>query len=345
MKRKKLILLLIIVISRMGAEQNALGSELPAASKIRIGIIDTGVLTEGNIFGEGQIEEGINLVFPGNTTEDKIGHGTRVASLIAGVRTEQESIDGTAPEAVIVPLVYQSQYPSGVIKNGGVELLAQAVITAIDAYHCRVLCISSGINTDEKVLRDAVEYAEKKGVIVVAAAGNDNETHPKKIYYPAAYETVISIGAMDENNKISGFSQRHGVFAAVQGENIKAMALDGTIKKFSGTSYANAIAAGIAASLLSEAPDSTPEDIRRCIASSAEDLGEAGYDADYGWGKINAVAALDLLKSNKHDQVEESDRQLNDAYYCDVFIQTQKLLYKAGSTCVFSLSVLHGLLV
>lgn len=343
MKIRKTAVLLIMVIWLLGMKRNAWGSTIMSGGRgIRIGIIDTGVTAKHDAFGEGQLAEGINLVFPEHGTEDKIGHGTRIASLIAGTETERGTIEGTAPEASVVPLVYQSLYPSGVTKNGGVELLAQAIVTAIDDYGCRVLCISSGINTDEEILRDAVEYAEKKEVIVVAAVGNDNERNPEKIYYPAAYETVIGIGALDENNKIAEFSQRHGVFAAVRGENVRALSLDGTLKKFSGTSYAAACAAGISASLLSEAPDSTPEEIRRSVALSAEDLGEPGYDADYGWGKINAGAALTLLKSNKLFNGEESARHLHNTYYYEVFIPAQRLLYKAGSTCLFHLSVFHG---
>lgn len=279
--------------------QIASGDTMPRAREIRIGIIDTGVLRIHDAFNEEQFAEGKNFVFPEQGTEDKIGHGTRIASLILGVKTQDGNISGTAPKATVVPLVYQSRYPSGVTKNGGVELLEQAIRAAIDDYHCRVLCISSGLCTDEVLLREAVSYAEKKGVVIVAAVGNDNEKNPEEMYYPAAYDTVIGIGALDENDEIAEFSQRHGVFATVQGGNITALSLDGTLKKFSGTSYANAYTAGIVASLLSEVPDSSPEDIRTSIALSADDLGAVGYDSDYGWGKINAEAALDVLKSRK----------------------------------------------
>lgn len=299
MRRRKYIIFLTVIVCFIIRGQIGLGNTTPSGREIRIGIIDTGVLRVHDAFNEVQFAEGKNFVFPEQGTEDKIGHGTRIASLIIGVKTQFGNITGTASEATVVPLVYQSKYPSGVTKNGGVELLEQAIRAAIDDYHCRVLCISSGINTDEVGLREAVIYAEKKGVVIVAAVGNDNEENPEKIYYPASYDTVIGIGALDENDKIAKFSQRHGVFAAVQGKNIEALSLDGTLKEFSGTSYANAYAAGIVASLLSEVPGSSPEDIRTSIALSADDLGAAGYDSDYGWGKINAGAALDVLKVRK----------------------------------------------
>ena len=299
MRRRKFIILLMVFVCFINRGQIASGDTIPKIREIRIGIIDTGVLRVHDAFKEEQFAEGKNFVFPEQGTEDKIGHGTRIASLIIGVKTQSGNISGTAPEATVVPLVYQSRYPSGATKNGGVELLEQAIRASIDDYHCRVLCISSGICTDELLLREAVAYAEKQGVVIVAAVGNDNEKNPDKIYYPAFYDTVIGIGALDENDVVAEFSQRHGVFATVQGENITALSLDGTLMEFSGTSYANAYAAGIVASLLFEMPDSSPEDIRNSIALSADDLGASGYDSDYGWGKINSRAALQQAK--KHE--------------------------------------------
>lgn len=329
MRRRKFVILFIVFVCFIIRGQIASGDTMPKVKEIRIGIIDTGVLRVHDAFNEEQFAEGKNFVFPEQGTEDKIGHGTRIASLILGVKTQDGNISGTAPEATVVPLVYQSRYPSGVTKNGGVELLEQAIRSAIDDYNCRVLCISSGICTDEVLLRETVAYAEKKGVVIVAAVGNDNEKNPEKIYYPAAYDTVIGIGALDENDEIAEFSQRHGVFATVPGENITALSLDGTLMKFSGTSYANAYAAGIVASLLSKMPDSSPEDIRTAITLSADDLGVVGYDPDYGCGKINTEAALDVLKSRNPnfliygyvDEISKSNRiKLETVKQMNIFI-------------------------
>jgi len=269
----------------------------PSGSGICIAIIDTGVMeVYSTDLGE-HIEEGINYVFPEQGTDDKIGHGTRIASIIIGAEKDDKTVEGTAPDAKVVPLVYQSRYSSGVTVNGGTELLAKAIIDAVDIYRCRVLCISSGTTEDSESLREAVAYAEVNGAVVIAAVGNDNVREPNKVYYPAAYETVIGIGAIDNNDTVVDFSQRNGVFAVTQGKNVMALSLNGTIKKYSGTSYANARAAGIIAGLLSRVPDSTPKDVRSAISMSAVDLGEQGYDCDYGWGKINVYGALLILMS------------------------------------------------
>lgn len=304
---KKYLLFLIVIICFLNNNIIVMGYTILDEQEIRIGIIDTGVRQINDALNKEQILEGRNFVFPEQGTDDKIGHGTAVASLI---------ID-TSPKATIVPLVYQSRYSSGVTKNGGVELMAQAIISAIDDYNCKVLCISSGINTDDEILREAVFYAEKKGVVIVAAVGNDNEKNPEKIYYPASYDTVISIGALNENDEIAEFSQRHGVFTVVHGRDITALSLDGTLKKFSGTSYANAYAAGFVANLLLEVPNSTPEDIRNSIALSAYDLGESGYDLDYGWGKINVDEALEILKDNKVTNTSNASNEVSNSIFIE----------------------------
>ncbi len=314
MKKTRYILSIIIfyfIISCFLFERVFAWADIFTRGKdIRIAVIDTGVLEEHGAFENIKIVKGKNFVFPEYDTKDKIGHGTRVVSLITGAKTKHGGVEAAAPEAIIVPLVYQSKYPSGVIKNGGTELLAKAIREAIDEYDCKILCISSGTTVDDDELREAIEYAEEKSVIVVAAVGNENNRNSEKIYYPAAYETVIGIGAIDKYDKIAEFSQRNSVFAVTYGKDITALSLDGKFKKFSGTSYANAYATGIIAAILSEYPDSSPEDIRNSISSSADDLGDEGYDSDYGWGKINLESAIDALNNilkEKNSQIKFGD--------------------------------------
>lgn len=296
-KKIEIIILITALLFLPALVPAVQAGELPDGTGIRIAVIDTGVLEAYAGQHPGRIETGINYVFPEQGRADKIGHGTRVISLILGAETETGTVAGTAPGATVVPLVYQSRYPSGVTNNGGVALLSRAIREAVDVYGCRVLCISSGTVTDDGALRAATAYAEEKGTVVVAAVGNDQGWQPDRSYYPACYETVIGTGAVDEQDVIADFSQQHGVFTVTSGKKIQALALDGTVRQFSGTSYAAAIVAGIAATLLSAEPGSTPPEIRSAIALSAEDLGEAGLDPAYGWGKIDTAAALTLLRS------------------------------------------------
>ncbi|WMJ78239.1 MULTISPECIES: S8 family peptidase [unclassified Sedimentibacter] len=289
----------ILILAAIALNINSLYAapeEMPDGSGVGIAVIDTGVMAEYAADMKDHIEEGMNYVFPEDDTDDKIGHGTRVVSIIIGAEAKGSVVMGTASGGIVVPLVYQSRYSSGVVVNGGTELLAKAITDSVDIYGCRVLCISSGTAEDSEVLRKAVAHAEENGAVIVAAVGNDNLKYPDKVYYPAAYETVIGIGAIDKKNAAADFSQRNGVFAVEEGKDVAALSSSGEVKKYSGTSYANARAAGIIAGLLSRYSGSTPEEIRSAIAMSAYDLGEQGYDDDYGWGKINIFGAIEILQ-------------------------------------------------
>ncbi|MDR2671315.1 MAG: S8 family serine peptidase, partial [Oscillospiraceae bacterium] len=137
---------------------------------VRVALIDTGV-TPAAVPGL-PLAPGRNYVFPDGDTEDRIGHGTRLAGIIAGAARAESRVDGVAPGAVIVPLVYQSAHSGGVRQNAGTPALAQAIRDAVDVYGCRVINISAGQRRPDDALRDAVAHAEARGAIVVAAAGN-----------------------------------------------------------------------------------------------------------------------------------------------------------------------------
>ena len=278
-------------------------SQAAAASEqapVRIAIIDTGI-REHHVMLEGTaIEQGVNYAFKGATTHDLIGHGTRIAGLILG--SSDGTLKGTAPDAVLVPLVYYSKYPSGVRQNGGIDAICQAMYDAIDVYGCQVINISSGVTKPDERLFKAISYAEEKGVIVVSAAGNDHLYKPEHVYYPAAYETVVGVGAA--NTDLSGaapFSQRSkGVMLIAPGQDLKVLSIRSGehFEIASGTSYAAAQVAGLAARLKAAWPNMTPADFRQLLQSTSVDLDEPGYDSATGWGLLDTEAIL-LSAQNK----------------------------------------------
>ena len=157
---------------------------------IRVGVLDSGV-NPHPAFGD-RLLAGHNYVQDANDPEDTtdtFGHGTRVAGLIAA-RTEEGYI-GTAPQALIVPL----KVTDG--KSVKISAVCEAIYGAVDEYGCQVLNLSMGVRSDYTVLREAVAYAESKGVVVVSAVGNNGSN---AMYYPAAYDTVIGVGAVDCNS-------------------------------------------------------------------------------------------------------------------------------------------------
>jgi len=265
-------------------------------SRVRIALIDTGISCK--YLDESNVIEGKNYVFPEMSTNDLIGHGTAVAGIILG--SEVLGIEGVAPDAEIVPLVFYSRYVSGVPLNGGIEAICNAIYDAIDIYGCRIINISAGITADDEKLREAIAYAEEKNAIVVSAVGNSNRSSPEAVYYPAAYETVIGVGAANEKNEAAYFSQRNSsVKLLAPGTNIPTATINNGSKpvKVNGSSYAAAFATGAAALLLEENPELTAAQLREFLYNSAKDLGPEGYDIETGWGMLDISKALSELRN------------------------------------------------
>ncbi len=308
MKKITLFVILILVILSIFSQAAAASEQTP----VRIAIIDTGIRENHAMLENANIEEGMNYAFKGKTTNDLIGHGTRIAGLILG--SSDGTLKGTAPDAVLVPLVYYSKYPSGVPQNGGIEAICQAVYDAVDVYNCRIINISSGITKPDERLYKAICYAEEKDVIVVSAVGNENLTHPDRSYYPAAYETVIGVGAANTSLKeAADFSQRsQGVMLIAPGQDLNVLSIrgGGDFELASGTSYAAAQVTGVVARLMVRYPDLKPSDFRQILRNSCQDLEAPGYDSATGWGLLDPEAALKaaetIWKPNKEIRQESN---------------------------------------
>lgn len=253
---------------------------------IRIAFIDSGISTKH--IAPDHVDAGKNYVFPASDTGDRIGHGTATAGLVLGA--EDQGVAGVFPEAVAVPLVVVDTYPSGTVKNGGPAALCEAIYDAVDLFHCQVINISLSTPEDSKELRAAVAYAEKKGTLVVTVAGNDGETG--RTYYPAAYDTVISVGASG-GHAVAAFSQ-NGADVLTEGVGLQtATNKNGAAAaSVSGTSYSCAIISGICAKILSAYPGITPVEARQCLFGMATDILEPGFDLRSGWGIVDASCAI-----------------------------------------------------
>lgn len=216
-----------------------------------IAIIDTGI--SANAIDSDHILKGKNYLDPSLDVEDTYGHGTAVASVILK----------EFPPAQLVPLV-SNAYESGRIKQVDNDVFAQMIRDAVDVYHCRIINLSVGLILDKPSIREAVAYAEEKGVLVVASAGNDYARDGEFMYYPAAYETVLSVGSVNKDEKkISDFSQRgNWVDIYARGEEITVKTLGGDKKEDEGTSYSAAIVTARAARLLQRDSKLTPAQLR-----------------------------------------------------------------------------------
>jgi subtilisin family serine protease len=136
----------------------------------------------------------------------------------------------------------------------------------------------------------AIEYAFSKGCILVGAVGNDNTS---ELFFPAAYEQVIAVSAIDQSDVRAMFSN-YGSYVdfCAPGINIVSTGKNGDYFMANGTSFAVPFVAGIIALILSDNPQFTTEEVRTSLRDHVEDLGEEGWDKYFGWGLANAYAVI-----------------------------------------------------
>lgn len=141
----------------------------------------------------------------------------------------------------LVPLI-SNMYENGKIVQVDNDTLAQMIRDAIDVYDCQIINLSAGLESDIESVRQAVEYAKEKQVLIVASAGNDYAENGEVKHYPAAYESVLAVGSLKEDGTtVSDFSQRGDWVNVYEiGENVTIKTLSGNTKTGEGTSYSAA---------------------------------------------------------------------------------------------------------
>ncbi len=263
---------------------------------VRIGVLDSGVnlhpdLTACLLPGHNYMEDAQN---PDDTT-DGYGHGTKVAGLIAGAG--ENGYIGAAPMAELVPL----KCTDG--KTVKVSAICRAIYGGIDDYHCDILNMSLGLTTEYASLKEAIAYAAEKHVIVVSAVGNSGTASQ---YYPAKYETVIGVGAVDENgNWYSHSNHNDSVFLTAPGVNVKSTAHRGGYTTGTGTSFSVPQVTAAAAIMLCIDDTLTPDEAMQLLSETASDKGEPGFDAYYGYGIVNIAGMIHALDAGAHNETAD----------------------------------------
>lgn len=265
---------------------------------VTVGIIDTGVhATHPDLIGSNMVS-GYNYLDNNRSTDDSEGHGTFVAGIIGAKKNNHIDIAGMAPEATIVTMKCFDGNKS--IVGDAVK----AIRACVDDYHCNVINMSFGATEDVDILHQAVQYAAGKGVIIVASAGNEGT---RTLYYPAAYNETIGVGAVDANKRVASFSQQNNsVFVVAPGSSVVSLGADNnSVKTGSGTSFAAPFVSGLAVLLKQMYPNMTLADFKNILIASSQDLGVGGYDIAYGNGLINVPEAITQAKIYFGDSREE----------------------------------------
>ncbi len=267
-------------VTRIGADKTWSES---TGSGVIVAVIDTGVqLDHPDLVG--QITTGYDFINFDDQANDENGHGTHVSGIIAAANNGSGTV-GASYSVQIMPLKVLNADGWGYLSD-----VAKAIYYAAD-HSARVVNMSLGSSSDSSVVKDAVRYAYNKGVLLVAAAGNDSGA---PCNYPAAYEDVICVVATDQDNKIASFSNIGGELAAPGVSNYSTY-LGSQYAYLSGTSMASPHVAASAALLFSTCSTCTNTEVRTAMRNSAADLGTTGLDSLFGYGLVDVFAATTSL--------------------------------------------------
>ena len=248
-----------------------------------VAIVDSGLSGSTMDIDQSRILPGKNCV-GGTGVDDTLGHGTFVAGIIGATKDNGVGIAGIAPGATIIPIKTSDD---GSTQDG---VSAQAIYAAVDEFHCDVINYSSGAKQLSSGIREAVSYAVSKGVIIVCSTGNDGST---TLYYPGALEDTIGVGSINKGMERSDFSHRNkSIFVVAPGEDVYSLGQGGSVRSSSGTSFSAPFVTGLAALLKEAHPEMNTADFKQILMRSSKDLGEAGYDVEYGYGLIQVPAAI-----------------------------------------------------
>jgi type VII secretion-associated serine protease mycosin len=255
---------------------------------VTVAVVDTGVREDHEDLGA-TVLPGIDYVHSGgNGWDDGNGHGTHVAGIIAAMASNGRGIAGGAPGVKILPVRVLDENGSGFSSN-----VAAGIIWATD-HGARVINLSLGGTTPSDGTRAAIQYANSKGAIVLAAAGNGAQSGNQPLY-PGAFPETVAVAAVDQNLNRAPFSN-YGSYVdiAAPGVSIRSTFNQSrtSYADMSGTSMATPYASAAAALVVAANPKLTANGVRNALQHTAIDLGAPGADVSYGSGLINPKAAV-----------------------------------------------------
>jgi serine protease len=256
-------------------------------NQVVIAVLDTGVdLNHPDL--KANLVEGINLIDPKKTPQDDNGHGTQIAGVLGAVGNNNQGISGVLWSTKIMPVKVLPKEG-----EGSPFITSQGIYQSVDQGAAIVL-LSLGGPIFSNTLQDAVEYAEKQGVLIVAATGNEGA----RINYPAAFPTVLAVGAVNGQDQTVAYSNSGPESGVVAPGNVYTTRMNGQYGAHSGTSMAAPQVAGLAALLLKKYPNMTPSELRRHIMYTSKDVHQQGLDINTGHGRIDLAKALQTKPIN-----------------------------------------------
>jgi len=268
---------------------------------VTVAVIDTGVNEHPSL--EAKLLAGYDFITDSTTQIDESGHGTAIATLIAG----SETYIGVAPNSKILPLKVLNKY-----KEGSSADVVEAILFAADLHpvlknehKADIVNLSLGLSGYNKAIHEAIKEAKQAGLVVIASAGNAST----KLDFPAYLTEVISVAAAEVVNgewqlaPYSNFGEGLDVLAPVGGwspSHSGMYAESGLLSyglepaRFNGSSFATPLVTGLAALLYEKMPDA--QTVEAILKGSATDLNANAWDETSGYGALNITAALKALE-------------------------------------------------
>jgi membrane-anchored mycosin MYCP len=314
-----------------------------------VAVIDDGVSSKHPELA-GQVLSGTDLLDAGGKGDcDNDGHGTFVASLIAGKDSANTAFHGIAPDAKILPIRVLNDMGS-TTDTDAPKRVADGINYAVD--HNATIINLSLYTPKSSDVEDAVKNAIAKGVVVVAAAGN---TGNAGTVYPAALPGVIAVAGIDINgNRVSSSTTGSYVSIAAPGDgNVAGAARDGTgylRDDKGGTSFAAALVSGTAALVRARYPNLTPAQVARRLTATA-DAPPGGRNNEVGSGVVNpyrAVATIlanedTVLPSPRAHLAETASQTIDNAHTRTIALVTAALGLVAAFVMIVVVPLVRGL--
>ena len=280
-------------------------------SGVKVAVVDTGIVPHAAL---PRLSASIEIMpFPADITATQ-GHGTAVASLIAGVHPLAR---GIAPAVDLISV--------RVMDEGGLSdsyFVAAGLLAAMDA-GAEIVNLSLGVQQDSPLLAEAIRMLLEQGIVVVASSGNSGQSEAK---YPAAYPGVIGVGAVDASGERMAFSNLGSELGmTAPGYGVNAAAPGGGFVRVSGTSASAPLVAGAIAATISDGSGRrlSAADAVAIVMACADDEGPPGFDAEYGTGVLNLGRVM-----NRHVPGR-----------CDAVVTWQQLVSGAGAGAADQLRV------
>ncbi|MGW7005464.1 type VII secretion-associated serine protease mycosin [Streptomyces sp. NPDC054933] len=274
--------------------------QVSTGSGVTVAVVDSGVDAAAPELS-GRVLPGKDFESAGGDAhQDPDGHGTDMATLIAGDGNSGNGVMGLAPGARILPLRVGIQPVSG---SGYVQSISESVRYAAD-HGAKIINVSGGILESESSPRDrapldaAVKYALSRGALVFAASGNEGDKG-NSVGYPAASPGAVAVAALDESGNVTKFST-YGpqVALAAPGKDIPGQCSKshGTASGYcvgDGTSQATALASASAALIWAKHPDWTNNQVLRVLIKTAGRPKTGKVPSAYiGYGSVRPRIAL-----------------------------------------------------